>query len=282
MRTINRWRLQETGPLPLPSVYLREVGRVHLFEIHDLGWFPMVWRDLLTDFLSFHAIVFKPYAGVAPLLAEALSEAGTAHIVDLCSGAGSPIVSLVPAIRRLGVPDLSVTLTDKYPNLEAFRRTCVEAEGSIDCVESAVDANDVPPGLGGFRTLFTSFHHFCPKQAWAVLEDADNHAAGIGVFEYTERNWLIWSLPVLLIPLFVWACTPFIRPFSWRRLLWTYLLPVVPIVAMWDGLVSNLRTYSVAELRELVEQIGGRRFRWRIGRVRSIGASRVTYLIGTP
>jgi hypothetical protein len=140
----------------------------------------------------------------------------------------------------------------------------------------------VPPGLGGVRTLFTSFHHLHPEEAREVLENAVDHAAGIGVFEYTERNWLIWTLPVLLIPLFVWVCTPFIRPFSWRRLLWTYLLPVVPVVAMWDGLVSNLRTYSVTELGKLVEQIGSQRFHWRIGRIRSIGPSRVTYLIGTP
>jgi hypothetical protein len=77
------------------------------------------------------------------------------------------------------------------------------------------------------------------------------------------------------------VCTPFIRPFTWRRMVWTYILPVVPVVAMWDGLVSNLRTYSVRELGKLVEQIDSQRFRWRIGRVGSIGLSRVTYLIGT-
>jgi hypothetical protein len=263
-------------------VYLRDVGRFHLFEFHDMAWFPEVWRDLLTDFLSLYASVFKPYAGAAPLLVDALGKAATAQIVDLCSGAGSPIVSLGPAIRRLGVPDLSITLTDKYPNLGAFRRAAAEAGSVVRCVESAVDASDVPVDLGGIRTLFTSFHHFQPEEARDVLEDAVNHASGIGVFEYTERNWLIWTLPVLFIPLFVWVCTPFIRPFNWRRLLWTYLLPVVPIVAMWDGMVSNLRTYSVNELRELVEGTDSQRFRWRIGRVGSIGLSRVTYLIGTP
>ncbi len=102
-----------------------------------------------------------------------------------------------------------------------------------------------------------------------------------GVIEYTERNWLVWTLPVLLIPLLVWVCTPFNRPLTWRRVVWTYVLPVVPVIAMWDGLVSNPRTYSVTELRVLVERIESQKFRWRIGRIASIGPSRVTYLIGT-
>jgi len=258
------------------------VGRVHLFEFHDLGWFPAVWRDLLTDFLSFHAATFRPYRRVAPLLAEALEEAGTSEIIDLCTGAGSPILSLGPDLDRLGVGEASITLTDKYPNVNALRCAVGEGGDSIRLVESPVDAMNVPSELTGFRTLFTSFHHFRPGDARSVLADAVRKDEGIGVFEYTERNWLVWALPTLLIPLFVWLCTPFIRPFRWRRLLWTYLVPIVPFVAMWDGFVSNLRTYSVGELGRLVKGLDNPHYRWQIGRVRSIGLSRVTYAIGSP
>jgi len=247
-----------------------------------MAWFPAVWRDLLTDFLSFFASAFRPYACVAPLLADALKGAGAARIVDLCSGAGRPLLSLVPALRRLGLPDLQVTLTDKYPNLEALENVDEEIGVVVTYVASPVDALDVPPNLKGFRTLFTSFHHFRPDAARAVLADAVSKDEGIGIFEYTERNVLIWTLPTLLIPVFVWLCTPFLRPLGWRRLLWTYLIPVVPMIAMWDGLVSNLRTYSVGELNDLVEQVADDRYEWKIGRARSIGLSRVTYAIGTP
>jgi hypothetical protein len=256
------------------------VGRIHLVELHELAWFPAVWRDLLTDFLSFHASVFKPYACVAPLLAGTLKGAGATRIVDLCSGAGRPLLSLIPALSRLGFSDLHVTLTDKYPNLEA--RKSIGETGVVTYLKTPIDATNVPSDLKGFRTLFTSFHHFRPAAASTVLADAVSKNEGIGIFEYTERNWLIWTLPTLLIPLFVWLCTPFIRPVRWRRLVWTYLIPVVPIIAMWDGFVSNLRTYSVAELRDLVRQSGGHGYEWKIGRTRSIGLSRVTYAIGWP
>jgi len=261
------------------SVYGHDVGRVHLFEFHETPWFPAVWRDLLTDFLSFFASAFKPYACVAPFLADALKGAGDARIIDLCSGAGRPLLSLVPALRRLGLSDLRVTLTDKYPNLKAGKS--VGETGVVTYLETPIDAADVPSDLKGFRTLFTSFHHFRPDAARAVLADAVSKDEGVGIFEYTERNVLIWTLPTLLIPAFVWLCTPLIRPFRWRRLVWTYLIPVMPIIAMWDGFVSNLRTYSVKELNDLVEQVADDRYQWKIGRARSIGLSRVTYLIGT-
>ena len=140
----------------------------------------------------------------------------------------------------------------------------------------------MPGELEGFRTLFTSFHHFRPDAALAVLADAVSKDEGVGIFEYTERNWLIWTLPTLLIPAFIWLTTFFIRPFRWRRFLWTYLIPVVPIIAMWDGFVSNLRTYSVDEIRDLVRQLGDHDYEWKIGKAPSIGMSRVTYAIGSP
>lgn len=257
------------------------MGRVHLFEFHELAWFPAVWRDLLTDFLSFYAAVFRPYACVAPLLAEALERKGTARIVDLCSGAGRTLLSLLPALQGLGFRDLEVILTDKYPNLEALAPTGGTG-ANVTYLETPIDAADVPTRLKGFRTLFTSFHHFRPVAARAILTNAVDNGEGVGIFEYTERNWLIWGLPTLLIPPFVWLCTPLMRPFRWRRLLWTYLVPIVPVVALWDGFVSNLRTYSVKELDDLVEQVADDRYEWKIGKVRSLGMSRVTYAIGSP
>ncbi len=258
------------------------MARVHLFEFHDQEWFPAVWRDLLTDFLAFFFKSFKPYLCVSPILADALEEVPTTEIVDLCSGAGQSILSLLPALHRESCNLTSVTLTDKFPNLLAFRSAVALANGTVRGREDSIDAADVPEGLTGFRTLFTSLHHFEPSAARKILADAAKSGQGIGIFEFTERNWALWTLPVLMIPIMIWLVTPLIRPFRLQRLVWTYLIPVVPLVAMWDGLVSNLRSYSIAELEALVEGLGEPGYAWRAGRVPSIGLSRVTYLVGFP
>jgi hypothetical protein len=112
-----------------------------------------------------------------------------------------------------------------------------------------------------------------------VLVDAVAREEGIGVFECAERSLLMVLLVAIATPIRVLVVTPFIRPFRWSRLLWTYLIPVIPIVLWFDSIVSVLRVYSVEELRDLTVGLNG--YQWDIGRVRSGKLPiTVTYLVG--
>jgi hypothetical protein len=89
------------------------------------------------------------------------------------------------------------------------------------------------------------------------------------------------TIPVILTPLVVWLVTPFMRPFLWRRLLWTYPVPLVPLTCLWDGMVSQLRAYTVDELRGLAA--GSAPMKWDIGQAPIAGGrGRLTYLVGVP
>jgi hypothetical protein len=84
------------------------------------------------------------------------------------------------------------------------------------------------------------------------------------------------------VPLRVLATTCQQRP-GLLRLLLTYLLPVIPIVITWDGVVSNLRTYSVEELRSLVADLDDPGYAWETGTAPRKGLTPpLTYLIGYP
>ena len=63
--------------------------------------------------------------------------------------------------------------------------------------------------------------------ATSMLHAAAAARQPIAVFEMSERSRRT-IIPILLTPLFVWLATPFMRPFLWRRLLWTYVVPAVP------------------------------------------------------
>ena len=82
------------------------------------------------------------------------------------------------------------------------------------------------------------------------------------------------------VPLLVLLITPRIRPFSWARLVLTYLFPIVPLLILWDGLVSCLRTYRVAELRAMTADLDDS-YTWDAGEYRRRGMV-ITYLIGAP
>lgn len=255
--------------------------RFHLVEIEDQPWCPRPVRDAMTAYLEFAIRLGNVYAPVVPRLREALRRTGARRIVDLCSGGGGPWPRLVQDLDRDG-PRTEVLLTDLYPNLDALRLARETTGGRLDFRKAPVDATRIPAELGGFRTLFTSFHHFPPQEARAILRDAVRSRQGIAVFEATRRS-LASVLATLPAPLAVLILTPFIRPFRPSRLLWTYLLPAVPLLALWDGVVSCLRTYTVAELKEMAAELVDEGYAWDIGEVKGKkGSATVTYLIGWP
>jgi len=243
------------------------MSRLHVFEIHDQPWCPPSLRDALTDFLQFTINLGRTYTAIVPMLRDAIVRSGATSVLDLCSGAGGPWRTIG---AELPVP---VLLSDKFPNRAA-------RIGTVPFHLSPVDATSVPSNLPGFRTIFTAFHHFRPPEARAILGDAVRQRQGIGVFEISRRappEIAVIALTWLAVLVFV----PFIRPIRWSRLAWTYLPPVLPLVGAFDGVVSCLRTYSPAELRELLHGLDT--YDWQVGETRSRWSPLVvTYLVGVP
>lgn len=272
-------------PTIVPSEPLSDrdaVNRLQLFEIQDATWCPRRWRDSMTGLMRLSIDRLRIYDPILPHLHRLLDHAGTGEIVDLCSGGAGPWRRLSGALERPGRPAPRVRLTDKYPNVEAFEQAAAASEGRVDFVAESVDATAVPATLTGARTLFSSFHHFPPDRARAILRDAAEKGAPIGVFEFTERSLFAFG-GMFFAPLVALLVVPLLRPFSLWRLLDCVPLPFVPLVATWDGLVSNLRTYSPAELERLVAEIDVPGYRWETGRVPGRGTGiAVTYLLGLP
>lgn len=255
------------------------MARVHLFEFEDQSWFPECIRNYGTDFLQFLSNKAKIYHTVLPELVEAMQKSGQHNIVDLASGGGGPWESLIPELTK-HFSGLRITLTDFYPNLRAMKRMSDEFD-AVDYFEEPLDARDVPEELKGIRTQFLSLHHFRPEQAKAILSNAAETGNALAIFEAQERS-LPSILAMLFSPISVLFTTPFIRPFSWGRLLFTYIIPIVPLFVMWDGVVSSLRTYSVKEMEAMVRELPEREsMEWNISKVKS-GPGVVLYLIAVP
>lgn len=256
--------------------------RYHLFEFEDMSWFPATIRDYMTDFLEFTLRAFRFYDPALPILRRVADHMQTRQVVDLCSGGGGPWVYLQRRLAAEGAP-FSVTLTDKFPNQTAFERVAGQAAGIGFSAES-VDATQVPAHLSGVRAIFTGLHHLPPPLVQAILQDAADRRAAICVFEFTERRWY----QVLVTPPFVAGVillgTPCLRPLTWRRLLWTYGLPLVPLAAIWDGVVSQLRSYTPDELAALAGQVQAEGYTWEVGQAPTWLGNlvRVTYLAGYP
>jgi hypothetical protein len=254
--------------------------RLHLIEIEDQPWCPAAVRDGGTDYLKFVLAKMQPYRSIAPRLASAIERTGATTIIDLCSGAGGPWPNLYSHVSAELNHPVEICLTDRYPNITAWRRVSEDSGGKIRYISQLIDAGDVPVELTGFRTIFSGFHHFPPLEASRIIHDPVSKGQGIGIFEATERS-VPPLLGMLFVPLIIALVTPAIRPFRWSRLFLTYLLPLIPFMGFWDGFVSCLRTYTVAELKEMAAHFA--HYTWKIGQDRVKGSTvPVTYAIGFP
>ncbi|RDY57649.1 hypothetical protein [Flagellimonas nanhaiensis] len=254
------------------------MARIHLFEFEDQKWFPKFLRDYGTDFLQFLSNKTNLYKPIIPILEKGLRASKTSQIVDLASGGGGGLLWLNSQLLKT-FPDLKIVLTDYFPNRTAFKYTKAQAD-NFEYIETSIDARNVPESLKGFRTQFLSLHHFKPEDAQRILQNAVDAGSSIGVFEAQERS-LPSILAMLFSPISVLLTTPFIRPFKLGRLLFTYLIPIVPLFVLWDGVVSCLRTYSVKEMETLVANLkNSDSYNWEIERVKS-GPGVVLYLLGT-
>jgi hypothetical protein len=258
------------------------VSVARLFEIHEQPWFPQSLRDEFVDSLQMLLEVTNTYKPIASLLEKRLAECGSERVVDLCSGAGGPWPSLVRHFEMHGAIPPEVLLTDKYPTTTRLQDADSPTANRIHFLRDSIDATRVPKYLRGFRTLFSSFHHLNPSQARDLLQDSVNKQQAIGVFEAPALHMLT-LLSLFLIPIGTWLFVPFRRPFRWSRLLWTYLVPVIPFVLFFDGVISCLRAYSVGELHQMTREIESSGYRWEIGEKAGGWLHlRITYLIGRP
>jgi hypothetical protein len=258
----------------------RSFGGARFFEFHDQKWFPKHLRDGVTDALQFILSLGGIYRPIVPLLNKAVEATGAERIVDLCSGGGGPWLWLYRLLRVSDGRNLEICLTDKYPNIAAFESARQKTGSQITFYPGFVEAAALPRELAGFRTIFTSFHHFTPDEAVAILQNAADDGQGIGVFEAAKRDPLTILLTALM-PLAGFLTAPFARPFRISRLFWTYIIPVIPFVLFFDGVISCLRAYSRKELSVLVAQVKAENYVWQIGE-QSGGAAPITFLVGYP
>lgn len=253
-----------------------------LTELEDLPWFPRFFRDEITDTLRYFTLSMRGYDGIIPEFLWIMQQSKTKHVIDLCSGGSGPWEYLLTAIPDLDDYVDTITLTDLYPSWEYAHRLYSKSV-KISYHNAAVDARNIGPELVGVRTLFSAFHHFTTAEATAILQDAVDKQMPVCVFEMTERCF-INLFHNLISTIIVFTRRLFNRPLTPARLLFSYLIPIVPLVYLYDSSVSHLRTFSPDELRAMAGSLTNTEsFEWEIGSKRSPKSHiKNTYLIGYP
>jgi hypothetical protein len=137
--------------------------------------------------------------------------------------------------------------------------------------------------------MVNSFHHMPPDQARGILASAQASGQPLLVYEMADNTipFALWCLllPVSLglVAITALLMTPFVRPLTARQLIFTYLIPIIPLAYAWDGQASLPRMYTQRDLDELLATLPRSSYRWEKGLARTASGRKLgTYLLGLP
>jgi hypothetical protein len=256
--------------------------RCQLFEFHECSWFPQSLKNAITEVLRVMCYELRVHEVILPLIEDVLTRTKTEQVVDLCSGAGGPIVPIQQRLAKSGRP-VRVLLTDKFPNRPAFRRCEGLTGGLVRGYFDPVPAQNVPVELSGLRTLFNAFHHFPPDSAREILGNAYRSRQPIAIFEITERSVLntLSNFPLSFLTMLAMLPRMQSRRPEWWLL--TYLLPLLPLAFGWDASVSCMRSYTPGDFNTLIRGLEDDSYHWSGGRLPVPRSTiHVNYFLGVP
>ena len=227
---------------------------------------------------------------IADLLIPIIREKGYSRIVDLGSGSGGIMPDVVETINKdLQTDKINLILTDLYPNSDQISKWNNRADSQVKYHSDAVDATRLDLAPSGLKTMINCFHHMPPNSARKILETASRKGEPILIYEMGENNipliiwWIMLPISLFILMLMVLFMTPFVRPFSWQQILFTYLIPVIPICYAWDGQASLPRMYTLNDLEVLLKDLNTQQYKWSKGRAYKRNKKKLgTYLIGLP
>ena len=264
--------------------------RISLFEFEDFPWLPRFIRTGVTNLLAVLHRLMGTSAVLSDLLLEARKNVHFQCVADLGSGSGGPMPEAIAMLNAniTGEP-VSLILTDKYPNPETLEKFNKAHDIHIRYQAAPLDARDIDKAPEGLKTMIASFHHMNPETARAILHNASRTRQPLLIYELAQNSipTLIWwiLLPISLCILFImtWFMTPMVRPLTWKQLVFTYLIPVIPLVYSWDGQASLVRTYTFKDIETLLDGDRDESYTWKMEVARKKnGKSAGYYLFGYP
>jgi hypothetical protein len=208
-------------------------------ELEDYNWFPPVLRNFQTEFIGFAVATFNVYdVFVQHLKTLSLS---VQPMTDLCSGSGEPAISIFRKSNCFS----HLMLSDKYPNPLQLH------DDKITYAMQRTDVLEIEFKPGTYYTMFNAFHHFGDAEKLKIAQSIQTSGSVAFFVEILEPRIVCFLKVLFLTTIGNLLLTPFIRPFSLRRLFFTYILPVNMFTIPFDGIVSVLKSRSVKQYQKL-------------------------------
>lgn len=207
-------------------------------ELEDYHWFPQSFRRFQTDFIGFFVLKFQFYK---PFVTHLKQLNWKGKQLDLCSGSGQPAISIFNDSNTFD----NITLSDKFPDFHQPISNNIHFEmQSVDALTHVFES-DVT------YTMYNAFHHFTDAQKQLIVAKITEANAKAIFVEILNPN-IVQIVKVLLAgTIGAFFLMPFVKPFSMKRLVFTYILPINLFTISYDGVVSVLKSKSIHQYKQL-------------------------------
>lgn len=264
--------------------------RIQLFEFEDFPWFPVWIRSSMTNLL----VVMHKLMGTKEVLSEILStirkERSFSQIVDMGSGSGGIMPEVIRHMnsQNLDKP-INLLLTDLHPNINFVNYINHSKKKNVHYSKTPLDATNLSQAPKGIKTMINSFHHMPPKKAQDILRSAQDNNQTLLIYEMAENKlplllwWLLLPLSLTIVFIMAMILTPFSKPITLKQIIFTYIIPIIPIFYAWDGQASLPRMYSFEDIEKLLKDIKKDNYTWVINQGKKANGKKLGYyILGLP
>lgn len=256
--------------------------RRHAFEFMDLPQTPRYLRDSIVESLGNSIRWSGVYKNAVPVFAEFCAKLHSNTLLDLCSGSGEPVAILLGTMSEQNEKLPCFLISDLFPVISKMEKVIEQFPDNIQAINTPLDALRVPGDIPhSARVVISSLHHFTPDQAKSILRDSAEKGKPIFILEPMNRRLMsvlklgfYFFLSILLNPLFS-------KHDRLLKVMFTYPIPLIPLMGMWDGAISVMRVYKEEELMAFTSGIDAN-FKWKYKNIPVSWRGSISVFVGKP
>ncbi|MEM7372297.1 MAG: hypothetical protein AAF587_27005 [Bacteroidota bacterium] len=220
-------------------------------QLINQGWFPKHLKQLMFEFMSWFVSKVHAAKPFMPVIEQGLQHTSNHHLINIDRKMGAGIETLIPHLPE------SVTVEN-------------------------IPLSEMQTEEEGLYTMINSFHQFAPAEARTFLSQIARKKHPLAILE--GNNDSLWQLVgmTIILPMTILLTAPIVRPFRPSRLLFTYLIPILPIASLLDGFLALFKLYAPKDLDQLVSTIQVPGYMWESGKRDNGRGGKIMYLLGYP
>lgn len=223
--------------------------RRHTPQFINQSWFPTFLKQCIFEFMTWFVGKVKAAVPFLPVIEEGLTRTSKRQIINIDSQSGAGFETLEPLLEK-------------------------------DIVIQKTDVKNIQTTHKGLYVSVNAFHQLTPVEAKALLTTIAKSGNPVAIVE--GNNDSLWQVVgmTIFVPLTVLLTAPFVKPFRFSRIIFTYLIPILPIVTLIDGFLALFKLYAPVDLEELTASIAIENYHWRSGKMDNGRGGKIIYLLG--